>query len=160
MTPFFTSFFRYKTVYYGTVKVLHYIYTLCDYAFTTIGLEELFDPSCLHKYSISSLVTNTPLTERHRVLGMTIYQPPPGVVFTNIPNLSLILVIKFMTFVLVKIDPNLVFTKHVLARTIFLILSLSKVANLVRVCITHYNHLDFIMWCKHSRLLYVSQWMN
>ena len=29
-----------------------------------------------------------------------------GVVFTNIPNLSLILVIKFMTFVLVKIGPN------------------------------------------------------
>ena len=46
----------------------------------------------------------------------------PGAVFTNIPNLSLILVIKFMTFVLVKIGPNLVFTKHVLARTIFLIL--------------------------------------
>ena len=47
----------------------------------------------------------------------------PGAVFTNIPNLSPILVIKFMTFVLVKIGPNLVFTKHVLARTIFLILS-------------------------------------
>ena len=46
-----------------------------------------------------------------------------GVVFTNIHNLSLILVIKFMTFVLAKIGPNLVFTKHVLARTIFLILS-------------------------------------
>ena len=44
-------------------------------------------------------------------------------VFTNIPNLSLILVIKFMTFILVKIGPNLVFTKHVLARTVFLILS-------------------------------------
>ena len=44
----------------------------------------------------------------------------PGVVFTNIPNLSLVLVIKF---VLVKIGPNSVFTKHVLARTIFLILS-------------------------------------
>ena len=46
-----------------------------------------------------------------------------GAVFTNIPYLSPILVIKFMTFVLVKIGPNLVFTKHVLARTIFLILS-------------------------------------
>ena len=46
----------------------------------------------------------------------------PGVVFTNIPNLSLILVIKFMTFVLVKIGPNLVFTKLVLAGTIFLAL--------------------------------------
>ena len=46
-----------------------------------------------------------------------------GAVFTNIPNLSPILVIKFMIFVLVKIGPNLVFTKHVLARTIFLILS-------------------------------------
>ena len=42
----------------------------------------------------------------------------PGVVFTNIPKLSTIFVIKFMTFVLVKIGPNLVFTKHVLARTI------------------------------------------
>ena len=45
-----------------------------------------------------------------------------GAAFTNIPNLSPILVIKFMTFVLVKIGPNLVFTKHVLARTIFQIL--------------------------------------
>ena len=44
-------------------------------------------------------------------------------VFTNIPNLSPILVIKFMTFVLVKIGPNLVFTKHVLARTVIPILS-------------------------------------
>ena len=46
----------------------------------------------------------------------------PGAIFTNIPNLSPILIIKFMTFVLVKIGPNLVFTKHVLARTIFIIL--------------------------------------
>ena len=61
----------------------------------------------------------------------------PGVVFTNIPNLSLILVIKFMTFVLVKIGPNLAFTKHVLARTIFLILSQSTVANLESL----YNHI-------------------
>ena len=30
-----------------------------------------------------------------------------SVLFTNIPNLSLILVIKFMTFVLVKIGPKL-----------------------------------------------------
>ena len=44
------------------------------------------------------------------------------VVFTNFPNLSLILVIKFMTFLLVNIGPNLVFIKHVLARTIFLTL--------------------------------------
>ena len=47
----------------------------------------------------------------------------PRVVFTNMPNLSPILVIKFMTFVLVKTGPNVVITKHVLARTIFLILS-------------------------------------
>ena len=46
-----------------------------------------------------------------------------GAVFTNIPNLSPILVQKLMTFDLVKIGPNLVFTKRVLARTIFLILS-------------------------------------
>ena len=50
-------------------------------------------------------------------------QSDPGVVFTNIPNLSPILIIKVMTFVLVKIGFNLVFTKHVLARTIFRILS-------------------------------------
>ena len=46
-----------------------------------------------------------------------------GLVFTKIPNLYLISVIKFMTFVSVKIGPNLVFTKHVLAGTIFIILS-------------------------------------
>ena len=41
-------------------------------------------------------------------------------VFTNIPNLSPFLVIKF---VLVKIDPNFVFRKHVLAGAISIILS-------------------------------------
>ena len=36
-----------------------------------------------------------------------------GAVFINVPNLSPISVIKFMTFVLVKTGPNLVFIVHI-----------------------------------------------
>ena len=47
----------------------------------------------------------------------------PGSVFSNIPNLSPLLVITFMSFVLDKIGPNLVFTKHVPAGKVSVILS-------------------------------------
>ena len=51
-----------------------------------------------------------------RIVTLCIYYTPVAV-FSNIFNLCPML----MTFILVKIGPNLEFTKHILARTISLI---------------------------------------